>query len=107
MGVGSYGQTRVPVNTPMGRQYVTMDSEFDEGTLRRIAETTGGQYFRATDNGSLKSIYEQIDQLEKTKMRVREYSKHTENFAPFLYAALACLLLEIILRYFVLRTISN
>ena len=40
-------------------------------------------------------------------MRVREYSKHTENFLPFLYAALACLLLEIIIRYFVLRTISN
>ena len=40
-------------------------------------------------------------------MRVREYSKHTENFAPFLYAALICLLLEVILRYFVLRTISN
>jgi Ca-activated chloride channel family protein len=107
VGVGSYGPTRVPVNTPMGRQYVTMDSEFDEGTLRRIAETTGGQYFRATDNGSLKRIYEQIDQLEKTKMRVREYAKHTENFAPFLYAALLCLLLEVILRYFVLRTIAQ
>ena len=107
VGVGSYGQTRVPVNTPMGRQYVTMDSEFDEGTLRGIAETTGGQYFRATDNGSLKRIYEQIDQLEKTKLCVREYSKHTENFMPYLVAALICLLLEVILRYFVLRTISN
>lgn len=107
VGVGSYGQARVPVQTPMGRQYMTMDSEFDEGTLRAIAETTGGQYFRATDNNSLKLIYEQIDQLEKTKMRVREYSKHTENFMPYLIAALACLLLEVILRYFVLRTISN
>lgn len=107
VGVGSYGQTRVPVRTPMGMQYMTMDSEFDEGTLRRIAETTGGQYFRATDNNSLKQIYEQIDQLEKTKMRVREYAKHTENFAPFLYAALLCLLLEILLRYFVLRTIAQ
>jgi len=107
VGVGSYGQTRVPVRTPIGMQYVTMDSEFDESTLRAIAQTTGGQYFRATDNSSLKKIYEQIDQLEKTKLRVREYSKHTENFAPFLYAALLCLLLEVILRYFVLRTISN
>ena len=107
IGVGSYGQARVPVQTPMGRQYMTMDSEFDEGTLRAIAETTGGQYFRATDNNSLKQIYEQIDQLEKTKLRVREYSKHTENFMPYLIAALACLLLEVILRYFVLRTISN
>lgn len=108
VGVGSYGQTRVPVKMPnVGMQYVTMDSEFDEGTLRGIAETTGGQYFRATDNTSLKRIYEQIDQLEKTKLRVREYSKHTENFAPFLFAALFCLLLEVILRYFVLRTIAQ
>ena len=107
IGVGSYGQTRVPVNTPMGRQYVTMDSEFDEATLRGIANKTGGQYFRARDNNSLKQIYEQIDQMEKTKLRVREYSKHTENFMPFIIAALACLLLEVILRYFVLKTISN
>ena len=107
IGVGSYGQTRVPVNTPMGRQYVTMDSEFDEATLRGIANKTGGQYFRATDNNSLKQIYEQIDQMEKTKLRVREYSKHTENFMPYIIAALACLLLEVILRYFVLKTISN
>lgn len=107
VGVGSYGQARVPVQTPIGTQYVTMDSEFDETTLQRIAQTTGGQYFRATDNSSLKKIYEQIDQLEKTKLRVREYSKHTENFAPFLYAALLCLLGEIVLRYFVLRTITQ
>ena len=107
VGVGSYGQARVPVQTPIGTQYITTDSEFDETTLQRIAQTTGGQYFRATDNSSLKKIYEQIDQLEKTKLRVREYSKHTENFAPFLYAALLCLLGEILLRYFVLRTITQ
>ena len=107
VGVGSYGQARVPVNTPLGKQYVTMDSEFDESTLKRIAQTTGGQYFRATDNTSLKQIYEQIDQLEKTKLRVREYSKHTENFMPYLIAALICLLLEVLIRYFVVRTMNN
>lgn len=107
VGVGSYGQARVPVNTPLGKQYVTMDSEFDESTLKRIAQTTGGQYFRATDNTSLKQIYEQIDQMEKTKLRVREYSKHTENFMPYLIAALICLLLEVIIRYFVVRTMNN
>ena len=107
IGVGSYGQARVPVQTPSGKQYITMDNEFDETTLRSIAETTGGQYFRAKDNTSLKAIYDQIDQMEKTKLRVREFSKHTENFMPFLYAALICLLLELIIRYFVLRTISN
>lgn len=107
IGVGSHGQARVPVQTPVGIQYMTMDSEFDETTLQNIAETTGGQYFRATDNSSLRRIYEQIDQLEKTKLRVREYAKHTDTFAPFLLAALLCLLAEIILRYFVLRTITN
>lgn len=107
VGVGSYGQARVPVQTPYGTQYMMMDSEFDEGTLRNIASTTGGAYFRATDNSSLRSIYEQIDQLEKSKIRVREFSKRTENFAPYIMGALLCLLLEILLRYFALRTISN
>ena len=107
VGVGSHGQARVPVQTPMGTQYMMMDSEFDEVTLRNIASTTGGEYFRATDNTSLKRIYEQIDQLEKTKLRVREYSKRTENFAPWLMAALLCIIAEILLRYFVLKTISN
>lgn len=107
IGVGSHGQARVPVQTPVGVQYMMMDSEFDESTLQRIANTTGGQYFRATDNSSLKSIYEQIDQLEKTKLRVREYAKHTDIFPPFIVAALLCLIAEIILRYFVLRTVSN
>lgn len=107
VGVGSYGKARVPVQTPVGTQYIMMDSEFDEATLKSIAQTTGGEYFRATDNNSLRSIYEQIDQMEKTKIRVREYSKRQENFQPFLWGALLCLLLEMILRAFVLRTISN
>ncbi len=107
IGVGSYGKVRVPVQTPYGTQYGTMDSEFDEQTLRNIANTTGGEYFRATDNSSLKAIYNQIDQLEKTKIRVREYSKRTENFAPFLYAALLCLLLDILMRFFILRTVTE
>ena len=107
VGVGSYGQSRVPVQTPMGTQYMTMDNEFDESTLKNIAQTTGGEYFRATDNKSLKRIYEQIDQLEKTKIRVREYSKRTENFMPFLIGALICLLLDILIRHFILRTIAE
>lgn len=107
IGVGSHGEARVPVQTPLGTQYMTMNSEFDEETLRNIASTTGGEYFRATDNNSLKRIYEQIDQLEKTKLRVREFSKRSENFAPWLIAALLCLIAEILLRYFVLKTITN
>lgn len=108
IGVGSYSkEVRVPMHTPYGVQYGTMSSEFDESTLRNIAQMTGGEYFRATDNNSLRAIYQQIDQLEKTKIRVREYSKRTEHFMPFLTVALLCLLLEMILRYFLLRTITE
>lgn len=107
IGVGSLGEARCPVQTPYGTQYVTISNEFDETTLRNIASTTGGEYFRATDNNSLKRIYEQIDQLEKTKIRVREYSKRTENFEPFLFAALICVLLDILIKCFVLKSINN
>ena len=108
IGVGSYSdEVRVPIHTPYGIQYGTMSSEFDETTLRDIAQLTGGEYFRATDNNSLRSIYQQIDQLEKTKIRVREYSKRTEHFIPFLMGALLCLVLEVLIRFFITRTISE
>lgn len=107
IGVGNYGEVPIQIQTPMGMQRMMIDSEFDETTLRNIASTTGGEYFRATDNKSLRQIYEQIDQLEKTKIRVREFSKRSEAFMPWLLAALFCLLAEVILRYFVLKTITN
>jgi Ca-activated chloride channel family protein len=108
IGVGSYSkEVKVPVYTPYGVQYGTMSSEFDESTLRNIAQLTGGEYFRAKDNKTLRAIYDQIDQLEKTKIRVREYSKRTEHFMPFLLAAFACLLLDLVLRHFVLRTVAE
>lgn len=107
IGVGSKGEARIPYQTPVGTQYTTISGEFDETTLKQIAQTTGGEYFRATDNATLKSIYQEIDQLEKTKIRVREYSKKTENFLPFLLAALGCVLLDLLVRYYVLRTIAN
>jgi predicted amidophosphoribosyltransferase len=95
----------VPLSRPRQRRRGYNQSEV---LASGIAEVTGGQYFRAKDKSSLESIYQQIDQLEKTKLRVREYSRsHKENFMPFLLAALGCLLLEVLLRHFVLRTISN
>ncbi len=107
IGVGSYGQSMATMQTPYGPRRVTVNGEFDETTLKQVAQTTGGEYFRATDNNSLKLIYEQIDKLEKTKMRVREYSKRSENFYPWLVGALLCLVLDILIRHFVLRTISQ
>lgn len=107
IGVGSYGEVPITVQTPIGPQRMTMNSEFDEQTLRNIASTTGGAYFRATDNQSLERIYDEIDQMEKTKIRVREFSKRSENFAPWLIIALLALLTEAVLRYVILRTITN
>ncbi len=107
IGIGSHGPSRALIQTPIGPQYVTVDGEFDEQTLRRIANITEGEYFRATDNNSLKRIYEQIDQMEKTKLRVREFSKRSEYFMPFLFSALICLILEILIRCFVLKTLTN
>lgn len=98
IGVGSHGTVRIPIQTPMGIQYHQMQSEFDETTLKEIAEMTGGSYFRATSNTNLRSIYQEIDQMEKTKISVREYSKKQELFYGFALSALILLLLEVLIR---------
>lgn len=105
VGVGSYGKVNIPVQTPMGLQYQLMDSEFDEKSLQNIATMTGGQYFRATDNNKLRSIYQEIDQMEKTKIDVREYNKKNEEFYIFAIVALLLLVAELLLRNTVLKRI--
>lgn len=105
IGVGSYGIVNVPVQTPIGIQYQQMESEFDEKSLQEIAAMTGGQYFRATDNSKLRKIYQEIDQLEKTKISVREFSKKNEQFFLFSLLALILLIMEVILRNTILRRI--
>ena len=105
IGVGSYGVVNIPVPTPMGIQYQQMQSEFDEKSLQSIAGMTGGKYFRATDNSKLRRIYQEIDQLEKTKINVREYSKKNEQFFLFSLLAFIFLILEVLLRNTLLRRI--
>ncbi|MFC0876418.1 VWA domain-containing protein [Saccharicrinis sp. FJH2] len=105
IGVGTRGKARVPIQTPYGTtQYQMMDVNIDEGLLRNIASTTGGKYFRATDNESLKAIYKEIDQLEKTKLDVKQFNKRTEEFFFFAMLAAIFILAEILLRLTVLRT---
>jgi len=105
IGVGSYGKVNIPVQTPMGLQYQLMDSEFDEKSLQNIASMTGGHYFRATDNTKLRSIYQEIDQMEKTKIDVREYNKKNEEFYIFALVAFLLLIVEMLLRNTVLKRI--
>jgi Ca-activated chloride channel family protein len=80
-----------------------MPVDVDEKTLTKIAEMTGAQYFRATNNRTLKQIYEDIDELEKTKMEVRAYRSYTEMFYNWVWVALIALALEMILSNTYLR----
>jgi Ca-activated chloride channel family protein len=105
IGVGTNGNAPYPMQTYQGVQYVNIPVEIDERTLISIAATTDGNYFRATSNSKLKEVYQEIDKLEKTKLNVKEFSKREEASAPFAWVALACILLEMLLRYTLLKKI--
>lgn len=98
VGIGTHGTAPYPVQTPFGIQYQQLPVDVDEGTLTEIATITGGKYFRATDNQTLKNIYQQIDKLEKAKINVTQYHKKTELFLPFAFIALLFLSLEFIVK---------
>jgi Ca-activated chloride channel family protein len=106
VGVGTKGEAPYPFQSPMGGvHYQNIPVEIDENVLTQIAQNTGGLYFRATNNKALKEIYAEIDQMEKTKMSVQEYSKKQEEYARFALASLLFFLFEILLRYTILKNI--
>lgn len=106
IGVGTKGEAPYPFRLPGGMiQTQMIPVDIDEPTLKQIATTTGGQYFRATDNASLKEIYSEIDQMEKTKINVREYSKKQEEYKNIALLLLALLLLELLLKHTLLKKI--
>lgn len=105
IGVGTRGVVNIPVQTPMGIQYQQVQSEFDEKSLQNIASLTGGKYFGATDNSKLRNIYKEIDQLEKTRIKVHEYNKKDEQFYVFSLLAFLFLTLEVLLRNTIFRRI--
>ncbi|HRI26667.1 MAG TPA: VWA domain-containing protein [Chitinophagales bacterium] len=98
IGVGTQGYAPFPVQTIFGIQYQRMAVEIDETLLKKIADMTGGRYYRATENQSLRQIYEQINQLEKTKIEVARISRYTDKFHLFALLAALCLAMEILLR---------
>ena len=99
IGVGTNGYAPTPVSTPLGIVMQNQKVSIDETLLKNIAQQTGGKYFRATDNSSLQDIYKEIDKMEKSKVEITTFHRYTEKFYPFIFAAMALLLLEIILRY--------
>ena len=106
IGVGTRGKAPFVVDSPFGGQRRRMvPVEIDEDMLRKVASTTGGGYFRATDKEALRSIYKEISELEKTEIEERVYTDYEEQYAHFLGPAFILILLEVLLSNTLLRRI--
>ena len=108
IGVGTEGTAPYPAVDIYGQptgDVVMAKVEIDETTLGAMADLTGGKYFRATDNAKLKAIYDEINQLEKSKVEVTERISYHERFLVWALAALGALLLEFLLSNLVLKRI--
>ena len=107
IGIGTTGAALTPVNRRNDGKFVFGMSKvnIDEKLLSEISKMTGGRYFRATDEAMLNSIYDEIDQLEKTEMEVNVFKRYKDIFRIPLMLAFGLLLLEFILRQTILRTL--
>ena len=103
IGVGKEGMAPYPVMTPWGVEVQNVKVEIDEKLLSEIAESTGGRYFRATDNTKLAEIYGEINKMEKAMTTVDSFPVYKELFLNYALAALLALLLELLLNWFVIR----
>lgn len=103
IGVGANGTAPYPVMTPWGVQMQNVEVEIDENLLKNIAETTGGRYFRATDNTKLSEIYSEINKMEKARTTIDSFPIYKELFTGFALIALACLLLEVLIGFILRR----
>ncbi len=107
IGVGTHGTAPYPFRDAFNNIiYQQMEVKIDEDILRQISKMTNGDYFRATNNLKLKQIYSEIDQLEKSIINVKHYSRKYEEFRIFAFSALVLLVLEILLRITILRSIT-
>ena len=105
IGVGTNGTAPYPYPVGGRIEYINVPVEIDTKTLAAIAAKTDGEFYRATNTEKLQEVYQKIDQLEKTKMNVKKYTKRYEAFALFGFIALFSVLLEILLKKTLLRTI--
>ena len=103
IGVGANGTAPYPVMTPWGVDIQRVEVEIDEDLLKTIAETTGGRYFRATDNTKLAEIYSEINKMEKARTTIDSFPIYKELFMRYALLALAFLLLELFIRLFIRR----
>lgn len=103
IGVGKEGMAKYPVMTPWGVQLQDVKVEIDEPLLKDIAQATGGKYFRATDNTTLAEIYNEINQMETGLTTITNVVSYEELFMMYVLWALAALMMELLLDWFVIR----
>ncbi len=106
IGVGTKGLAPYPFQTAFGIQYQDVEVKIDEITLQDIATLTNGKYFRATNNNSLKEIYKDINELEKSKIQISNFHKKSEEYLPFALLGLVLLLLAFLLNISYLKQIT-
>jgi Ca-activated chloride channel family protein len=106
IGLGTNGMAMSPIGLSRDGsfRYGQQQVQIDEELLKEIAKTTGGQYFRATNNTKLAEIYDEINKLEKTDIEEFKYTNYDEKFRPWVLLALGLLGVEFLLRYTIFRS---
>ncbi len=107
IGVGAMGTAPYPIQTPFGIELQQVEVQIDEPLLEKIAQETDGKYFRATDNTKLLEIYGEINKMEKSRTLVDSFPMYKELFMNFALVALAAIVLELLLRIFVVKQIPD
>ncbi|MBQ3522655.1 MAG: VWA domain-containing protein [Bacteroidales bacterium] len=107
IGVGAMGTAPYPVQTPFGIELQQVEVKIDEPLLQKIAEETNGKYFRATDNTKLLEIYGEINKMEKNRTLVDSFPLYRELFMYFALVALVAIVLELILKLFVIKQLPD
>ncbi|MGK6342652.1 VWA domain-containing protein [Chryseobacterium sp. DT-3] len=108
IGIGTNGFALMPTSQDIFGDLIFTETEvtIDENTLREVAQTTGGRYFRATSNSSLEEVYDEINQLEKTDIKVAKLYNYDEYFKIFLWIALGMLFFDALLRWVLYKFLS-
>ncbi|KFF18604.1 VWA domain-containing protein [Chryseobacterium sp. JM1] len=108
IGIGTNGFALMPTSQDIFGDLIFTETEvtIDENTLREVAQTTGGKYFRATSNSSLEEIYDEINQLEKSDIKVSKLYNYDEYFKIFLWIALGMLFFDALLRWVLYKFLS-
>ncbi len=101
IGIGSKGKVPFLVDTPFGPQYMYAEAPIDEDTLKNIASKTQGHYYRATNPEELEQIYDDINKLEKTDFKMKQYTNYKEHFLPWAMLALLLLIGERLFTLFI------